>query len=381
MVYFITFFLLLLNLIVYISKRNIGVISLISYAWIFILFYGNTNNPDYSGYLWRYNSQVYNSSMEIGYKFLSGFLHMRGFDYQALILAIILISIPFVLVVICKMNCNLHLLFVMYVVPFFVLDVIQIRNFIASMIFSCAVIMLSEGKKKTYILMVLLSTLFHRSFIVFLIFVFLSEKTQISKKIVRLVFAVTIGICILALVERNVVLLPISYVSKLLLGESEKGIYFGTYINFGFVLYIIAGLCNIMLAWMLVKIINCYEYLTIFGQKYMNRYKIVYQLNMLSCVFFPLLMLNSNFLRLLRNNCFVLIVLTAALLNNEKLYKNKLRKKGLKEGSNYIDKRKYLYKYLYLIILVFMSVWFVANGIDRYYQDVLDNNFILGIGG
>ena len=354
---------IVLNILCIMLRKKSKFITAISFAWMFIIFYGNTSNPDYSGYLWRYNAQTYYNSMEIGYTFLSRILYNNGLPYQYLVLGQILISLPFIVLIGRKINGNVHIFIVLYTLVFFTLDIIQTRNYVGAVIFTYAVVLLTENKKIPYVFTVILASLLHSSFLIYLPFVFLSIKTEFSKKAVRLISAFIVIVCVIAFANRSIILKPASQIAAVIMGESEKNVYLGTYINNGFVLYFAAIFINILTTSAISKRLTyIYNRRRVEDNKFssVGFARMLYLICSLSCVFMPLLMLNTNFLRFIRNESICIILLISQYFTETH-----------RKRKDYIP---------HLLVSLFAVLWFVSIGTGRYYQEILDNNFILNIG-
>ncbi|KON82895.1 hypothetical protein AF331_18785 [Rossellomorea marisflavi] len=166
---------------------SFDIIFVFIFVFMWILFGWNTGNADYNNYNYIYNfidaSGDY-PAVEVGFKWIVKICILLGLNYNGFLITYSFIGLMLITSTAKKFTNNTTLVLVLYFVYPFLLDVVQIRNFLsmALMVFATRYL-IQDGWKGVlkYILLILIATTFHYSSIFYLLF--LLTKIKSYKKI------------------------------------------------------------------------------------------------------------------------------------------------------------------------------------------------------
>lgn len=154
-------------------KRKSRILTLTLFLMLWLFFGFNTNNPDYHNYTLKY--QGYNNS-DLGFALILKLFYKLGFSYQHFLIIISFVGLLILAISIKKYTNDLKLVFALYFIFPFLLDIVQIRNFIVSVIIVSSIHYLESTKKidtLKFIIAVLFATSIHSSAIFYLSFLLL----------------------------------------------------------------------------------------------------------------------------------------------------------------------------------------------------------------
>lgn len=283
-------FTLLLNVFMScIGKRSKIVVIVSSFA-MFLIMGGNNYNSDYALYQRFYSMNAYPSSMEFGYVWIAKQISSLGLNYQTFVQLLIAVSIILMLLVASKYTEDLHTFIFLYMSTMMFLDVTQVRQFVAYIFVTIALIMHSKGYKLRFLLSLLIGTLFHITTIVYIPIVFLNASRVSSRKFIRVFFGTILFLCVFVFIGGNRIPWLTMLMSKYL--DSQKMVYFSTSARFGFIKYFSFQIACIYFASIMRK------YISNGNNEAMKSFSnTVYVAILYSSVAMPLVMLNSNFYR------------------------------------------------------------------------------------
>lgn len=274
---------------------------------IFVLFAGNTYNPDYFA-----NSTIY-SSRDFSFDgFLNSFIaHIfssLGLSYQFFVMGKALLSC-YLLHNIVKKYCGSNpMVLVLYIIYPFFLDIVQIDNFIAYLIVINSLHFLKKFSKQNlinYIISLALASGFHIASVAYLLFilVYLKKKRNLLIFVGMIIVFVTINIASIPLYFNK-----IPYLNK----YSDQLSYYLTYtssVQGGAIRYAILSSTFFLLC-LLKKSLSLRQGIDISHSDYLLKILFV------SLSFIPLIIINSEFVRLIRN---LWIVYYCYLLDTRKI--------------------------------------------------------------
>lgn len=167
-----------------------------------ILIYGLDNQLDLYNYAIRYeNVMESNSSREIGFQILIQCFKVFHIDFATFRTIMLLIGLVLIILHIKRITKDASFFMLIYMSYFIFLDGEQLRNFYALIIFVCAFKYLFQDTKSgtlKYIVLILLASTIHTSFLIYLALLIAKSKIDISKLMIKLIPIVTIIMLILA---------------------------------------------------------------------------------------------------------------------------------------------------------------------------------------
>ncbi len=130
MVFFINLLISVAIISICFFKRNSKVMFVIAFLWMWFLFSFNYGNADYEMYRGLYEGTVIRD-IEPGTRILMDFFNSLGFSYHGFLCVFGAIGLGLIAYTIYKRSKNISFVAALYLIFPFVLDAIQIRNFIA----------------------------------------------------------------------------------------------------------------------------------------------------------------------------------------------------------------------------------------------------------
>lgn len=313
MLVLLVFVLLLNSIVIFLRKKN-NIIIFLTFIYIVLLMGGNTFTTDYPYYRNYYDSNIFHSSMEWGFVTIALFFKKIGASYQLFLFLYELIGI--IILSICGIKCkvNFHVLFLLYSLTAIFMDTNEIRQFMAYMLYTYALILLSEKKIFLFYFICLLGILFHVSSAILLmlpIFICIHER----KYVIFLLFYLILCFCILTFLNGNKII-GIEYLINIFF-DSSKFVYFMNSTRFGFLKCFFGNFSNLFIAYCCLQFIQKNE--NVFTQFDLYYAKtVVYSILYLS-VAMPLCQLDTEFIRFFRFSvCPVIILLGIVMRNNYK---------------------------------------------------------------
>lgn len=302
MQYFLAEVLVTLSIV---SKRSRFVfLNLLIFMWV--LFGLNSWNADYFGYQQTYNSiginnafESYFQEFEIGYKFVCRVAYKFGFDYNLFLATFSIIGLLLITSTIFKYTKRRSYVLGLYFLYPFMMDIVQIRNFMAMAIILFAFRYLISNRKVDkikYIFFVLIASTFQTVGIFYLILVLAPIKNRAT--LVKVVGGITIGIIgVISLLNNGISIPIISTISYLYLKTSiatRLGYLVYFFISFNLVRFARKKNLEILLKNDDINSEIDIESELEFGE-------IVYNINIILFCIYPLLFLSVDFIRLYRN--------------------------------------------------------------------------------
>lgn len=262
---------------------------------LWILFAFNTYNVDMDNYKnVFYNIELYD--IDYGFKILCLILKNFGADYKLLVLIIATFSLFIILTVIKKYTKNVTFVLLLYLVFPFFLDIIQIRNTLAMAISIYAMTFLIDKVahyRIKYIVLILIASSIHISAISYLIFLL----CDLPKKWFNFIVYISLSFSALIVFMPSILIRFTSIIPKLSYYMiSTANTQFITKILFMFILLFL----NLILEF------------KISSSTSNNRlFNFLYKIRFLIFVFYPLLLYDVDFFRIIRNIYLLYYILIA----------------------------------------------------------------------
>ncbi|MGD9994150.1 MAG: EpsG family protein [Salinivirgaceae bacterium] len=344
-----------------IIKKNSKFISLIILMFLWFIFGWNSGNIDYDkyerGYLWAEGALRFNS--EVGYQILYKLFIALGFEYRHFLIFISFIGIFLISRIVKKFSLNTNLVYVLYFIFPFVIDVVQVRNFLSMALFLYSINYLVDNSKYSslkYIIIVLFISSLHYSAIFYLSLLLVKYK---DVKFL-IIFAFLVLILGLFLVYTDF----LYYTVLKFVPQYKVDHWFANKLNWGILVAAIIYLINLFIVY--------YSYYKIrysindedsfFNSKILRFSEIAYKINILMLILFPLYIFNMIFFRLNRN---IYIINYILFINNFALMQSKRNERLL----------FVFLVFLYVIILFFYFIFFPYR--DSVFYPVFENNFLI----
>lgn len=161
------------------KKRSLSIFFALLVFFIMWGLYGwNSWNGDRDVYELYYHTRDTFSSWggEIGYGYLNIIANQSGLSFQAFQILISLVTLFLVFRYIAKRTLSPFVSLILYMICFFSLDFVLMRNFLAFAIFLQGIVTLYEGRKYCrlkYAILILVATAIHQSSLMFMVFIFM----------------------------------------------------------------------------------------------------------------------------------------------------------------------------------------------------------------
>lgn len=282
------------------SKIN-KLVYIFSFIVTFLLLDGHRNTSGYSNDLF-YNEVEFNniingvsSNYELGYIFLNRLGGMVTQDFYVFRRIVNGIFLFLSFWSIKKWTPNPHYVIAFYSSYLNILNSVQLRNFLASVIFQIGLFILLysnyKNKKVIYSCALIVASTIHSSYIIY--FILLLDGMSIKSRREKIIASLTAGFCIIVFFNNNRI--PgLEQVLKLI-GSEKASIYLSQTTKLGFLYPFVLHITSIILIRYALKL----------AIKYNNNdieiIDAIYKLNLLEVLFFPLYMVQLTFYRLARN--------------------------------------------------------------------------------
>lgn len=281
---------------------------------IFLLIFlaaKNRENPDYIAYKWMYESRM---QVEIGWTFLEQLAINVGFQYDAFKSCIIIISFLLTYGGLVKLDVNENIIISLYAFYPFVMDAIQIRNFLATAILIYGYHFLIKNNKKgriIFILLVLAASSIQSLFPIFLVLLWINQKNPTSARNKLIGIAVVSSFIVLVLLK----LFPglVNTIGLMLFNSRPDKIdyYVQNNVGFGFLIF---GAMHVLFT---LGIYYCAKNNENATENEILLLKSIFWADLLLLCTLPLLTIHIEFYRIYRNLCLLNFIAFPILLRRK----------------------------------------------------------------
>lgn len=336
--YIITLLLLLFSVFTGKFKK---ITSYFSIVVLVILNYGLDNKWDLYNYFIRYdNIMNIDSNRELGFQIIMKIFNFFNVDFATFRCIMIIIGLIIIMLFLKKITNDSSFFLLCYMSYFAFLEGEQIRNFYALIVLICAFKYLFYNDKISnikYIILILIASSIHSSFIVYLVFLLVKSNVNISKLMTKLI---PIMVILMLVLSRYTELQSI-ILSAFSTEDDSRGLYYSQAIsNLGWIaptaIYI----------WNLFIVRYCYSLVKGKKQSYelstytLKDFKIIkntntvpmeyiferlYMINIIGLVFIPLYMNSLVFYRINRNIIMINLLFICSIYNKQR----EMRKKSI----------------------------------------------------
>lgn len=284
------------------NRFNFAYSLMLLIMWIF--FGWNTSNADFLNYKHIYDIINYSggySGVEFGFEFVMKLSNYLGLSYYSFLKVYSLLGLLFITSSIKKYSNNSTLVLFLYLVYPYLLDVVQIRNFMAMAIMVYGIRFLVSRDKKSsilYIISIMVASSFHYSALFYLVFLLVRIKK------VKKIFAISLFVIISGFLTSSVFS---GLILNLLRLERYQVYFVGSTSLYGkalFVFYFIAS--TILIYFIYKKIIKIKENARNNSMYFISdeQYEfadVVMKINILILISYVLVYLDVDFVRIYRN--------------------------------------------------------------------------------
>lgn len=304
--YAFTVILTLSNLLLALTKKHSKIIAIFLLLFMWLLFWGNTMNPDYDFYANLYldiarGAIVFDKvNIEPGLVLIMKLCSLLGLNYNGF-LALTSLCCYLMIHATVKLYCrNYNYVYLLYFIFPFFLDVIQIRNFIVMSILIYSIKYLYNGTVRDKIIcfvLLLIASAFHRISLAYFPILFIDAKKR--NLLVYIIAVCSITFSILFLLNNKEIPLLSSYIERLI-GYVKYQAYFQNKARLGSILFCYLQFISFMMVLFSRRLcLKCtHESHNVIIYRYV---RLLYYVNLLSFIYLPFLILNVNFTRLIRN--------------------------------------------------------------------------------
>jgi hypothetical protein len=388
----------LLAIVIYINTlfaatnhpKRILVYSLI--ILLIILFGGNTLNPDYQSYIMNYmwatgDTSVWNVKFsEVGYTLLVNLFAKTGLSYNIFLFFIATIGIILINKTVKLYISNTNAFYIFYAFYPFLLDIVQIRNFIILSILVYSIRYLTEnikyGKSK-FVILIFIASLFQMTALVYLPLVLIKNKKQ--RYLIRIMVIFSIVFSLISIIDSSIIT-SLMNVTTDILPDKRVATWFERSTRFGFLYNWTLQFINLIIIRMIYfsssqrnkpqmsvgsQNININEqYSFNFKKKLISKnsilqqktqstlLEVIYWINVYATIFLPFYIMASVFDRLMRN--LMLINYIAIIYWGEKSISSK--------------KQKTIIIFFYCVYVIFLFVMNILVSNPNVANQIFHNN-------
>lgn len=277
-------------------KKDKTIYSILFIFSISVLLYYNTFNPDYIDYKYSYNNiETTLDWFEFGFTTLIFLFNYLSISYNLFIAIIYFILLSCISWICNKNDVNSSTLLLFYLIYPLFIDMVQIRHFIASMLFFVSMIFLSKNNTVLSLLIFALATTMHSItwFMLPIYFMKFDKKLLITTISLFISFSY---IVLLLLTPFNSEVFPLLLTR---LGLMRYIPYFNTKMDLGILLFLTVALISFAYSNFVGKTLSTISLKSnnTYGYRLGNT---ISKLSVLVLFYTPLLLINSNFLRIIR---------------------------------------------------------------------------------
>jgi hypothetical protein len=276
------------------------------FSWV--LYWGNTQNPDINNYMIQYESAIFAGNISMGAELQFGFLLIMkfcsalGMSFEFFVATITILSYLLIHSTVRKFSNNYNYFYLLYFIFPFFLDVVQIKNFLAMAIFIYAIQYLLTNllkDKVKYVFLIIVAGTIHYAALLYLPMALINVKKKNELTRFIAVFAV-VGSLVVLLNGKQIPFIN-EFVRLFFYSEEIIG-WLETKTNLGFILFWAMQTASFfMVKYSKTLFIKNTVNNSFVSEKVSLFINLVYWINIMAFLFFPFYILASTFSRLMRN--------------------------------------------------------------------------------
>lgn len=296
------FLIIILGIYSFFVRRPNNVLPVVCLILMAFIFAFNTDNNDYDAYYSFYNSVKlgeadyinYNSNSSAFFSYSMAFLKSLGvnFNFYRLIMFILLI-LPIILLF--KNKLNWGIVVSGYGMVMFFFDLVQLRFTWAEYLLFIGIFFLITGRRLWYVIFVIAGSLFHSMVLPFAFFAILPTSNKASSIFTKIAPIIIVVVVAASILGRSVIENLQNTVAAISLFD-EYDRYMEQNVSYGYLLYVVYQLFNILLARFCFK----HERTEADSSIAFSFNKLNYLIQIVGFLFVIPAMLNVNFSRFIR---------------------------------------------------------------------------------
>lgn len=291
------------NFIYRLLHRIFLILLIITMTYVVVI---SSEIPDYANYKLIYNSMnIYDAHMEPGYTLLETVGNNMGIPFNVFRGIIIACAFSLIVGTLIRIRTNISLVLSLYAICPYTLDVIQIRNFMALSLVTCAIFCLQDSSIKgkiKYIAIILLAATFHIIALVYLCLLLLGGDfvNKFRRQIIITIFSLSFIFSILLRMNTSAIIgLGLMFFES---NSGKSAYYVQGNVRLGYLYFLLNQL--LFIAGDYFGLLSPMPKDSETGQmssKETFLYQNILWINILITCFFPLCMIHMDFSRLFRN--------------------------------------------------------------------------------
>lgn len=361
--YIVALFYLILNLSGMFIKNLSKIIGVLSIIILWVLFGWNNNNPDYYIYERWYNEISFYSGFllegkDLGYKFLMNITSLFNIDYQGFVIIFSLTGLLLIHSTIRRFAANPHYVYLLYFIYPFLLDIVQVRNFLMMSIIIYSIKHLVEGSNKSklkFLMLFLIAFSIHSSAILYFPLVFINNDRKNNLIAIMPIFIMLFSLIVF--LNGNQIPFVQSMIS-FITGNEYIASWFEKNTDTGFLLFWAMQLITLLMIYISKKI--AFKNEGNLSTKELRFINLIFWISIIELIWLPLYMISIEFTRLMRN-LFILNYIVFSI-TNKSLKSRSIKKFSLKGGYN-------------LLIIIYTLTFFIIQIFVPHFEDVVISIF------
>lgn len=185
---FLYYSIIVINAFAFLSGKKIKLISIPSAVFLILFVMGKRFEDNFIAYDLRNYQRAFEdvanfNTLELGYKSLNVIGNAIGLTFEQFYMIVVALTMTTMLLAVKRIGGNLHLFIMSWLIYFVLISMDQLRNQAALAIMMIAMLPFMSSKKKSLrweMIVIGIATLFHVSFIIFLIPLYLTYKKDFS---------------------------------------------------------------------------------------------------------------------------------------------------------------------------------------------------------
>lgn len=351
----------LFNFLNLFARKYVRWVPLLSLLLMWVLIWGNYQNPDTMNYT---NMYINLKSNDVGFNFLMYISNKFNLEYPIFVAIMTAVSYILIYKMITKYVKNISYVLLMYSIFPFVIDYIQLRNFICMSFFLYGFSCLVDSKKSSslkYIIYILLGASIQLIALAYLPFVFFQKGFDSRFK--KILFVCFIFLSVLFSISRPI-LNKIGMFLASVFHDSRLLSFFNVQTNYGFlILWLNQIVAFVFITFMYLELKNRILPNDNIPIKELKFIKTTFNLSLYGFFFLPFYVYDVTFNRLIRN---LLIIYYVCL----SLYNRNVRPRS---------STKICVNLLFILFIIWLNFFEVSisGGVLKIYEPLFKYNIIL----
>ena len=260
----IYFVIMLLNLYLFITKRKVKVVDVATFAFFAVTFLGNIRSGESD--IGRYRLHYLNRTsaidstfwhVEKGYGRLADYCSGLGIPFPLFLLVIFLVCSFLIFSLLDEFHCNYSVFFFLYGCFYYFFTLEVLRFYIALAILLFGIKLLLDNRLIQFLICILVATLFHKSFIVYLIFLIVPYRKITNKFYIAFMALMLLIVCVVFINGNRIPFYGDIY--AMIFGGWKSNLYVDQKTHLGWIPYVLYYVFTVILVLFANRIISLAE--------------------------------------------------------------------------------------------------------------------------